>query len=163
MLNCTFFNQLRSLFTLYFSREIIRNPCYRLLFLFYLLHFEKYVVKRRVNLPAGPSLFHKISQYCLFSRISDKKILISYFVFRFLLCGSTNGNAYIWQVNKPKEAPWLLKGHESEVTSVTWSPHQGDKVRHRFRFVKLIRNKRLKAWNRSYIDKALLLFSAMYC
>ncbi|XP_066931067.1 denticleless protein homolog [Clytia hemisphaerica] len=47
---------------------------------------------------------------------------------RFLLCGSTNGNAYIWQVNKPKEAPWLLKGHESEVTSVTWSPHQGDKI-----------------------------------
>lgn len=55
---------------------------------------------------------------------------VFYFDFRFLLCGSSDGHAFIWRINQPSASPWLLKGHESEVTSVTWSPHQGDKVNH---------------------------------
>lgn len=46
---------------------------------------------------------------------------------RYLLCGSSDGNAYIWRTDQ-SALPWLLKGHGGEVTSVTWSPNQGDKI-----------------------------------
>ncbi|KAJ0971544.1 hypothetical protein J5N97_019503 [Dioscorea zingiberensis] len=37
-----------------------------------------------------------------------------------LLSGSSDGNAYIWRVNKPEATPVKLEGHEGEVTAVDW-------------------------------------------
>ncbi|KAL6960553.1 hypothetical protein U1Q18_038316 [Sarracenia purpurea var. burkii] len=37
-----------------------------------------------------------------------------------ILGGSSDGNAYIWQVNKPQVDPIVLKGHDGEVTAVDW-------------------------------------------
>ncbi|CAH2045156.1 unnamed protein product [Thlaspi arvense] len=45
-----------------------------------------------------------------------------------ILSGSSDGNAYIWQVNKPQEDPTVLKGHDYEVTAVDWSPSEIGKV-----------------------------------
>ncbi|XP_074658641.1 denticleless protein homolog [Tubulanus polymorphus] len=41
---------------------------------------------------------------------------------RFLLTGSSDYHAYIYEVDKPKASPVMLKGHSGEVTSVCWSP-----------------------------------------
>ncbi|KAF8049618.1 hypothetical protein N665_2169s0008 [Sinapis alba] len=46
----------------------------------------------------------------------------------YILSGSSDGNAYIWQVNKPQVDPTILKGHDSEVTAVDWSPSEIGKV-----------------------------------
>ncbi|XP_010502769.1 PREDICTED: denticleless protein homolog [Camelina sativa] len=46
----------------------------------------------------------------------------------YVLSGSSDGNAYIWQVNKPHADPTLLKGHDYEVTAVDWSPSEIGKV-----------------------------------
>ncbi|KAG2714619.1 hypothetical protein I3760_03G036200 [Carya illinoinensis] len=35
-----------------------------------------------------------------------------------IISGSSDGNAYIWQVNKPHEDPFALKSHDGEVTAV---------------------------------------------
>ncbi|ESQ32698.1 hypothetical protein EUTSA_v10004025mg [Eutrema salsugineum] len=45
-----------------------------------------------------------------------------------ILSGSSDGNAYIWQVNKPQVDPTILKGHDYEVTAVDWSPSEIGKV-----------------------------------
>ncbi|CAN8266171.1 unnamed protein product [Cochlearia groenlandica] len=45
-----------------------------------------------------------------------------------ILSGSSDGNAYIWQVNKPHVEPTILKGHDFEVTAVDWSPSDIGKV-----------------------------------
>ncbi|KAJ4900989.1 Transducin/WD40 repeat-like superfamily protein [Raphanus sativus] len=45
-----------------------------------------------------------------------------------ILSGSSDGNAYIWQVNKPHVDPTVLKGHDKEVTAVDWSPSEIGKV-----------------------------------
>ncbi|KAK7271655.1 hypothetical protein RJT34_27734 [Clitoria ternatea] len=37
-----------------------------------------------------------------------------------IVCGSSDGNAYVWQVNKPQEDPTILKSHDGEVTAVDW-------------------------------------------
>ncbi|KAK6155219.1 hypothetical protein DH2020_009467 [Rehmannia glutinosa] len=37
-----------------------------------------------------------------------------------ILSGSSDGNAYIWQVNKPQLDPITLKSHDGEVTAVDW-------------------------------------------
>ncbi|XP_068637687.1 uncharacterized protein [Aristolochia californica] len=37
-----------------------------------------------------------------------------------ILSGSSDGNAYLWQVDKPDVGPIALKGHEGEVTAVDW-------------------------------------------
>ncbi|KAI4348192.1 hypothetical protein L6164_008946 [Bauhinia variegata] len=37
-----------------------------------------------------------------------------------IVSGSSDGNAYVWQVNKPLEDPIALKGHDGEVTAVDW-------------------------------------------
>ncbi|XP_061373640.1 uncharacterized protein LOC133315965 [Gastrolobium bilobum] len=37
-----------------------------------------------------------------------------------IVSGSSDGNAYVWQVNKPQEEPIILKSHDGEVTSVDW-------------------------------------------
>jgi len=39
---------------------------------------------------------------------------------RYLLTGSSDGNAYIWQVSRPRLAARVLQGHTSEVTGVDW-------------------------------------------
>ncbi|KAJ4834190.1 hypothetical protein Tsubulata_018880 [Turnera subulata] len=45
-----------------------------------------------------------------------------------ILSGSSDGNAYIWQVNKPEMDPISLKSHEGEVTAVDWCPSDTGKV-----------------------------------
>ncbi|KAM7509171.1 hypothetical protein LguiA_019624 [Lonicera macranthoides] len=37
-----------------------------------------------------------------------------------ILSGSSDGNAYLWQVNKPQSDPTILKSHDGEVTAVDW-------------------------------------------
>ncbi|XP_052273677.1 denticleless protein homolog B-like [Dreissena polymorpha] len=39
---------------------------------------------------------------------------------RFLLSGSSDEHAYIWQVDNPGASPVILKGHSSEVSDVAW-------------------------------------------
>ncbi|KAG7022711.1 Denticleless protein-like protein, partial [Cucurbita argyrosperma subsp. argyrosperma] len=39
----------------------------------------------------------------------------------YLLSGSTDGNAHIWQVDKPHEDPITLTKHNGEVSAVDWS------------------------------------------
>lgn len=46
----------------------------------------------------------------------------------YLLSGSSNNDAYIWRVDKPQSGPFVLKGHEGEVTSVAWCPVDLGKV-----------------------------------
>ncbi|XP_012935230.1 denticleless protein homolog [Aplysia californica] len=46
----------------------------------------------------------------------------------YLLSGSSDDMAYIWQVNKPKASPIVLKGHTAEVTSVAWCPNDVTKL-----------------------------------
>ncbi|KAK0588627.1 hypothetical protein LWI29_003318 [Acer saccharum] len=45
-----------------------------------------------------------------------------------ILSGSSNGNAYIWQVNKPQVDPIVLKSHDGEVTAVDWCPSEAGKI-----------------------------------
>ncbi|PQP96488.1 denticleless protein homolog [Prunus yedoensis var. nudiflora] len=45
-----------------------------------------------------------------------------------ILSGSSDGNAYIWQVNKPQEDPVILKSHDGEVTAVDWSHFEVGKM-----------------------------------
>ncbi|OAY29502.1 hypothetical protein MANES_15G150000v8 [Manihot esculenta] len=42
-----------------------------------------------------------------------------------ILSGSSDGNAYIWQVNKSNTDPITLKTHDGEVTAVDWCPLDG--------------------------------------
>ncbi|KAK7316468.1 hypothetical protein VNO77_35525 [Canavalia gladiata] len=37
-----------------------------------------------------------------------------------VVSGSSDGNAYVWQVDKPQEEPTILKSHDGEVTAVDW-------------------------------------------
>ncbi|KAH6830512.1 Transducin/WD40 repeat-like superfamily protein [Perilla frutescens var. hirtella] len=45
-----------------------------------------------------------------------------------ILSGSSDGNAYIWQVDKPQMDPIMLKSHDGEVTAVNWCPSEMGKV-----------------------------------
>ncbi|KAG6512600.1 hypothetical protein ZIOFF_030725 [Zingiber officinale] len=45
-----------------------------------------------------------------------------------ILGGSSDDNAYIWQVRRPESAPTILKGHQGEVTSVDWCSSELGKV-----------------------------------
>ncbi|KAM1511661.1 hypothetical protein ACFX1Z_023317 [Malus domestica] len=45
-----------------------------------------------------------------------------------IVSGSSDGNVYIWQVNKPREHPVVLKGHDREVTAVDWSQFEVGKM-----------------------------------
>ncbi|XP_053565334.1 denticleless protein homolog [Bombina bombina] len=47
---------------------------------------------------------------------------------QFLLSGSSNQSAYIWQVSDPMAPPTMLLGHSQEVTSVTWCPTDFSKI-----------------------------------
>ncbi|XP_063774318.1 denticleless protein homolog [Pseudophryne corroboree] len=47
---------------------------------------------------------------------------------QFLLSGSSDHSAYIWQVSNPQAPPMMLQGHSQEVTSVTWCPSDFTKV-----------------------------------
>ncbi|KAK9064759.1 hypothetical protein SSX86_016141 [Deinandra increscens subsp. villosa] len=45
-----------------------------------------------------------------------------------LLSGSTDGSAYVWQVNKPHADPIKLEGHDGEVTAVDWCSYEIGKI-----------------------------------
>ncbi|KAK4845605.1 hypothetical protein QYF36_007012 [Acer negundo] len=45
-----------------------------------------------------------------------------------ILSGSSNGNAYLWQVNKPQVDPIMLKSHDGEVTAVDWCLSEAGKI-----------------------------------
>ncbi|XP_019442529.1 PREDICTED: denticleless protein homolog isoform X2 [Lupinus angustifolius] len=45
-----------------------------------------------------------------------------------LVSGSSDGKAYVWQVNKPQEKPLALKSHDGEVTVVDWCPSEIGKL-----------------------------------
>ncbi|XP_059451950.1 uncharacterized protein LOC132182663 [Corylus avellana] len=45
-----------------------------------------------------------------------------------IISGSSDGNAYIWQVNKPQGDPIALKSHDGEVTAVDWCPFEAGKI-----------------------------------
>ncbi|XP_076944332.1 uncharacterized protein LOC143614921 [Bidens hawaiensis] len=45
-----------------------------------------------------------------------------------ILGGSSDGLAYVWQVDKPQADPIKLEGHEGEVTAVDWCSHEIRKV-----------------------------------
>ncbi|KAG8477242.1 hypothetical protein CXB51_030236 [Gossypium anomalum] len=45
-----------------------------------------------------------------------------------VLSGSSDGDAYIWKVNKPLAEPIILKGHKGEVTAVDWCPSEVGKI-----------------------------------
>ncbi|BFZ07529.1 hypothetical protein BsWGS_10568 [Bradybaena similaris] len=47
---------------------------------------------------------------------------------QYLISGSSDEMAYIWQINKPHAAPIALKCHTAEVTSVSWCPNDITKV-----------------------------------
>ncbi|XP_033734620.1 LOW QUALITY PROTEIN: denticleless protein homolog [Pecten maximus] len=47
---------------------------------------------------------------------------------QFLLSGSSDEVAHIWQVGKPNRSPIVLKGHKAEVSDVAWSPNDLSKV-----------------------------------
>ncbi|XP_046373016.2 denticleless protein homolog [Haliotis rufescens] len=46
----------------------------------------------------------------------------------FLLSGSSDSMAYVWEIDKPNKSPVVLKGHRAEVTSVSWSKHDFTKL-----------------------------------
>ncbi|ORX64749.1 WD40 repeat-like protein [Anaeromyces robustus] len=41
---------------------------------------------------------------------------------RFIASGSSDNHVYIWDITAPHRAPVKLKGHENEVTAVSWCP-----------------------------------------
>ncbi|KAI3716972.1 hypothetical protein L1987_68231 [Smallanthus sonchifolius] len=45
-----------------------------------------------------------------------------------ILSGSTDGLAYVWQVNKPQADPIKLEGHDGEVTAVDWCSNEIGKI-----------------------------------
>ncbi|KAK2975243.1 hypothetical protein RJ640_027992 [Escallonia rubra] len=45
-----------------------------------------------------------------------------------ILGGSSDGNAYIWQVNKPRADPIVLESHGGEVTAVAWCSTEIGKI-----------------------------------
>ena len=47
---------------------------------------------------------------------------------RYLLSGSSDGNAYIWPVDLPMTSPLALKGHVGEVSGVAWCPADFTKI-----------------------------------
>ncbi|XP_075060321.1 denticleless protein homolog isoform X2 [Mixophyes fleayi] len=47
---------------------------------------------------------------------------------QFLLSGSSDHSAYIWQVSDAQAPPMVLQGHSQEVTSVTWCPSDFTKI-----------------------------------
>ncbi|XP_043931012.1 denticleless protein homolog [Protopterus annectens] len=47
---------------------------------------------------------------------------------QFLVSGSSDHKAYIWEICKPHVAPTVLQGHSQEVTSVTWCQSDFSKI-----------------------------------
>ncbi|XP_060040295.1 denticleless protein homolog [Erinaceus europaeus] len=47
---------------------------------------------------------------------------------QFLVSGSSDEAAYIWQVSAPWQPPTVLQGHSQEVTSVCWCPSDFTKI-----------------------------------
>lgn len=40
---------------------------------------------------------------------------------KYIACGSGDNNIYMWEIDFPDESPVILKAHEDEVTSLSWS------------------------------------------
>ncbi|CAG8480212.1 2895_t:CDS:2 [Acaulospora colombiana] len=40
---------------------------------------------------------------------------------RYIISGSSDKNIYMWETDFPDESPVILKAHENEVTSLSWS------------------------------------------
>ena len=59
----------------------------------------------------------------------------------YLISGSSDNDAYIWNVTDPSAAPILLKGHLGEVTSVAWCPSDQGTVRTRLSTLQTIISK----------------------
>jgi denticleless len=53
---------------------------------------------------------------------------------RFLVSGSSDKRVYIWEIDAPGEKPVILKGHESEVSSVSWCKTDLGLVRNSYSF-----------------------------
>ncbi|KAK7502705.1 hypothetical protein BaRGS_00005955 [Batillaria attramentaria] len=47
---------------------------------------------------------------------------------KYLISGSSNTTAFIWQVDKPEEWPVALYGHEEDVSAVDWCPSEITKL-----------------------------------
>ncbi|KAG8097876.1 hypothetical protein GUJ93_ZPchr0013g34187 [Zizania palustris] len=45
-----------------------------------------------------------------------------------ILGGSSDGNVYLWQVDRPENGPIILEGHEGETTSVDWCASEVGKI-----------------------------------
>lgn len=73
-------------------------------------------VDKPVNTYGG----HKNSTFYVKSAVSPDD--------QYLLSGSSDDNAYIWQINKPNSSPIVLKGNTAEVTSVAWCPNDLTKL-----------------------------------
>ncbi|XP_020272509.1 denticleless protein homolog isoform X2 [Asparagus officinalis] len=70
--------------------------------------------------PAKTFTGSKIGSFYVKSAISPDGVHI--------LGGSSDGNAYIWQVRRPESNPIMLKGHEAEVTAVDWCSSDYGKI-----------------------------------
>ncbi|KAJ4974853.1 hypothetical protein NE237_008027 [Protea cynaroides] len=76
-----------------------------------------------LQLEKGPvKTFHgsRIESFYIKSAISPDAVHI--------LGGSSDGNAYVWQVNKPQVDPITLNGHDGEVTAVDWCQSEVGKI-----------------------------------
>ncbi|XP_027359479.1 denticleless protein homolog [Abrus precatorius] len=66
-----------------------------------------------------------------------------------IVSGSSDGNAYVWQVDKPLEEPTILKSHDGEVTAVDWCCSEVGKL------ATSSDDFTVRIWNKnSYISKA---------
>lgn len=65
---------------------------------------------------------------CIYFHVICISCVTMVMTFRFLLSGSSCGDAHIWDTQNPQSPSTLLKGHTKEVTAVAWSPYQLDKV-----------------------------------
>ena len=45
-----------------------------------------------------------------------------------ILSGSSDSNAYIWQVDRPEDGAYVIKGHEGEVSGVSWCQTDFNKI-----------------------------------
>ncbi|KAI9176944.1 hypothetical protein LWI28_008988 [Acer negundo] len=68
-----------------------------------------------------------VTQACPYPESSTVKSAISPDA-DHILSGSSNGNAYLWQVNKPQVDPIMLKSHDGEVTAVDWCLSEAGKI-----------------------------------
>ncbi|QCD95267.1 denticleless [Vigna unguiculata] len=65
-----------------------------------------------------------------------------------IVSGSSDGNAYVWKVDKPLEDPTILKTHDGEVTAVNWCSSENGK------FATCSDDFTVRIWNKnSYVSR----------